>query len=61
MEGRQNNEEPEIDIMADDSPSRDTFNTPSFPARQDYNSLEQDTDGHNTLETNFNVSPLLLS
>ena len=40
--------------MTDDSLSRDTFNTPSFLAISDYDSLEQNTDGHNTLETNLN-------
>ena len=48
--------------MTDDSPSRSIFNTPSFPAiSDDYDGLEQTTDGHNTLETNLNVSALLLS
>ena len=47
--------------MTDDSPSRDTFNTPSFPAISDYDGLEQNTAGHNTLETNLNVTALLLS
>ena len=46
--------------MTDDSPSRNTFNTPSFPLISDYDGLEQNTDGHNTLETNLNVSALLL-
>ena len=36
-------------------------NTPSFTAISDYNGLEQDTDGHNTIKTNLNVSALLLS
>ena len=61
MEGRQNNAEPEIQIMTDNSPSRDTFNTPRFPAIPDYNCSEQDTDGRDTLETNLNVTALLLS
>ena len=43
-------------IMTDDSTSRDTFNTPSFPSISDYDGLEQNTDSHNTLETNLNVS-----
>ena len=47
-------------IMTDDSPSRDTFNTSSFPTILDYDDLEQNTDGHITLETNLNVSALLL-
>ena len=34
---------------------------PRFPAISDYNGSEQDTDGHNTIETNLNVSALLLS
>ena len=50
-----------IDIITDDSPSQDTSNTPNFPAISNYNGLEQNTDGHNTLETNLNVSVLLLS
>ena len=61
MEGRQNNAEPEIQIMTDNSPLRDTFNTPSFPAIPDYNCSEQDADGRDTLETNLNVTALLLS
>ena len=47
--------------MTDDSPSRDTFNTPGFPTISDYDDLEQNTDGHITLETNLNVNALLLS
>ena len=42
--------------MTDDSPSRNTCNTPSFPTISDYDGLEQNTHGHNTLETNLNVS-----
>ena len=42
-------------IMTDDSPSRDTFNTSRFPTISDYDDLEQNTDGHITLETNLNV------
>ena len=61
MEGRQNNGEPEIYVLTDDSPLRDTSNTPSLLAIPDYNGSEQDTDGHNTLETSLNVSELLLS
>ena len=60
MDGRQNKGEPEIYILTDDSLSRDTYNTPSFPAISDYNGLKQDTDGHNTLKTNLNVGELLL-
>ena len=41
--------------MTDDYPSREESNTPSFPAKSDYNGLEQNTDGHNTLDTNLNV------
>ena len=41
--------------MADDSPSRDTFRTPSFSIILDYDILEQNTNGHNTLVTNLNV------
>ena len=47
--------------MTDNSPSRDTFNTPSFPTISDYDGLEQNSHGHNTLETNLIVSALLLS
>ena len=32
-----------------------------IPAISNYNGLEQNTDGHNTPETNLNVSVLLLS
>ena len=56
MEGRQNNEEPKIYILTDDSSSQDTSNTPSFPTIQNYNGSEQDTDVHNILETNLKVS-----
>ena len=35
--------------MKDDSPSRNTFNTPSFPTISDYDDLEQNTDDHFTL------------
>ena len=41
--------------MTDDSPSRDTFNTSKFPTISYYDDLEQNTDGHITLETNLNV------
>ena len=34
-------------------PSWDTFNTPSFPTKTDYNNSEQDANSHNTLETNL--------
>ena len=47
--------------MTDDSPSRDTCNTPRFPTTSDCDGLDQYTDGHNTLGTNLNVSALLLS
>ena len=47
--------------MIDDSPSQGTFNTTSFPTISGYECLEQNTDGHNILETNLNVSALLLS
>ena len=47
--------------MTDCSPSRDTFNTPNFPTISDYDGLEQNADGHITLETNLNVSALILS
>ena len=47
--------------MIDDSPSRDTFNYPSFLTISAYDALEQNTNGHNTLEANLNVSALLLS
>ena len=45
--------------MTDYSPSRDTSNTPSFPPISDCDDLEQNTDGHNTLETNLNITALL--
>ena len=61
MEGRKNNWEPAIHIMTDDSPSRDTSNTPSFPTILDYNGSEEDNDHHDTLDTNLNVSALFLS
>ena len=47
--------------MTDDSLSRDTCNTPSFTTILDYDGLEQNTHGHNTVETNLVVSALLLS
>ena len=47
--------------MTDDLSSWDTSNTPSFSTILDYDGLEQNTDGHNTLEANLNVSALLLS
>ena len=40
-------------IMTDDSPSRGTCNTPSFPTILDYDGLGQNTHGNNTLETNL--------
>ena len=61
MEARQNNEEPEINIFTDDSLSRDTSNTPSFPTIPDYNGLKQDTDVHKTLEKNLFFSNLKIS
>ena len=60
MVGRQNNGEPEMHIFINDSPSPDTSNTAGFPAIPDYNVSEQVTDVHNTLETNLNLSELLL-
>ena len=36
-------------------------NTPSLPAISHYYGSEQDTDGHNTIKTNLNVSALLSS
>ena len=57
---RQNNGEPKIYILADNSTWLDKSNIPNFPAIPDYNGWEQDTDGHNTLWTNLNVSELLL-
>ena len=36
-------------------------NTSSFPAVSAYNGSEQDTDNHDTIKTNLNVSALLLS
>ena len=47
--------------MTDGSPSQDTLYTPSFLTIPDYNGLEQGTNDYNTLETNLNVSTLLLS
>ena len=38
--------------MTDDLPSRGTCNIPSFPTISDYDGLEQNIHGHNTLETN---------
>ena len=43
-------------IMADDSPSRGTCNTPSFATISDHYGL-----GQNILETNLIVSALLLT
>ena len=48
-------------IMTDDSPSRNMFNTPSFPTISDHDGLEQNKECHNTLDTNFNVRALILS
>lgn len=48
-------------IMTGDSPSRDTFEAPSLPTKSDHDDLVQNTDDHNTLDINFNVSALLLS
>ena len=59
--GKQISREPEILIMTDDSPSRHTSNAPSSLPISDYNGSEQYADGHNNLETNLNVSALLLS
>ena len=47
--------------MKDDLPLWGTFNAPSIPTISDYDYLEQNIDGHNTLETNLNISVLLLS
>ena len=47
--------------MTEDSPPRETCNTPTFSAKSDYDGLEQNTDDHNTLQTNLNVSALFLS
>ena len=47
--------------MTDDTPSRDTFNYPSFVTISDYDALEQNTNGNNTPEANLNLSALLLS
>ena len=47
-------------IKTDDSPSRNLFNSPIFPAISNYDGLEQNNDSHNILETNLNVSMLLL-
>ena len=47
--------------MTDDSQSRDICNTSSFPTISHYDGLEQNTHGHNTLETNPIVSALLSS
>ena len=48
-------------IMTDDSPLRGTCNTPTFPTISDYDGLEQNTLGHNTLEKHLIVSTVLLS
>ena len=61
MEGKQNSAKPEINTMAHKSPSRDTPNTPSSPRLSGYNGSERNFDGHNNLETNLDVSALLLS
>ena len=42
-------------IMTDNSLSPETCNKSSLPAISDYDGLEQNTDDHNTLETNLNV------
>ena len=47
--------------MGDNSPSRNTPSTPNFATISDYNGLECNADGHNTLETNLDVGALLLS
>ena len=51
----------QYNIMTDDSPSRNKCNTPSFPTISEYDGLEQNTYGHNTLVTTLIVSALLLS
>ena len=43
------------------SPSRDTPSTPRFPTISDYNGSERNADDHDILETNLEVSTLLLS
>ena len=47
--------------MADDSPSRHIFNTSSFLTMSTCDGLEENIDGHNTLETNLNVRALVFS
>ena len=51
----------QYNIMTDDSPSQNKCNTPSFPTISEYDGLEQNTYGHNTLVTTLIVSALLLS
>ena len=41
--------------MTDNSLSPETCNKSSLPAISDHDGLEQNTDDHNTLETNLNV------
>ena len=61
MEGKQNSAEPEIYSMADKYPSRDTPSAPNPPTLSCYIGSERNTDDRNTLETNLDVSVLLLS
>ena len=61
MEGKQNSAEPRIYTMADKSPSRETRSTPNPPTLSYDIGSEGNTDGRNTLETNLDVSALLLS
>ena len=47
--------------MTDDSPSRDTFDYPSFLTISDYDALEQNTNGNNTLEANLKCITFIIS
>ena len=61
VEGKQNSGQSETYIMADNSPSWDTPSSPSSPTISNYNGSGRNADDHNTLETNLEVSTLLLS
>ena len=50
------NGELEIHTMSEDSLSRDASNTESSPAISDYTVLGQETNDHNTLETNLSMT-----
>ena len=54
--GKTKNGELEIHTMSEDSLSRDASNTESSPAISDYTVLGQETDDHNTPETNLSMT-----